>query len=181
VQILEETEFPAHRLELEITESVLLSSDETAVEVVQAVRGMGVSIALDDFGTGYSGLAYLNRFMVDRIKIDASFVQEVQQSIAAQSIIGTMISLARERGLEVTVEGVENTDQVVFLTRFGKLCYQGFLFSRPMPFEDFVQSPTILLVEGGDRLNNIPIPPAQPGISLVEQVRRRGFSGNAVA
>ena len=138
--ILAQADFPAHRLELEVTENVLISENETAADVIAAVRALGISVALDDFGTGYSGLSYLSRFQLDRIKIDASFVRELEASISAQSMVATIIHLARDRGLEITVEGVETMGQVLFLSRFGSLWYQGYLFAKPMPFSDLLQT-----------------------------------------
>jgi diguanylate cyclase (GGDEF)-like protein len=192
--ILEETGFPGRRLEIEITESIVLSSDQPAAEIVNAVRALGVSIALDDFGTGYSGLAYLNRFKVDRIKIDASFTQNLKDSLASQSIIGTIIGLARDRGLAVTVEGVENTDQVVHLSRYSDLWYQGFLFSRPMPIEELVRLPDSLLAPVADAsgLRQILQPvlqadtprdaePEQPSNAVATFRQYRALARNAVA
>jgi diguanylate cyclase (GGDEF)-like protein len=136
--ILEQTGFPAHRLEIEITENILLSDNQQSHDAIAAVRALGVSVVLDDFGTGYSGLSYLNRFNVDRIKIDATFVRGIENSATAQSIVSNIMSIARERKIKVTVEGVETVDQVLYLRRFGDLWYQGFLFARPMPFEQLI-------------------------------------------
>ncbi len=141
--ILAETGFPPHRLEIEVTENVLITRDEKSTDVIGAVRALGVSVALDDFGTGYSGLSYLSKFSLDRIKIDASFVRELEDSISAQSMIATIIHLARDRGLDITVEGVETTGQVIFLSHFGSLWYQGYLFARPMPYADLLQCSSI--------------------------------------
>lgn len=136
--ILSETRFAPGRLEIEVTENVLICDHAHASGVIDDLRALGVSLALDDFGTGYSGLSYLNRFTVDRIKIDASFVREIESSVSAQSMITTIVSLARMRDLAVTVEGVETTGQVVFLSRFGELWYQGYLFGHPMPFAELL-------------------------------------------
>ncbi len=138
--ILEQTGFPAGRLELEITENILLSDSEQSREAIEAVRALGVAVVLDDFGTGYSGLSYLNRYHVDRIKIDATFVRGIENSETAQSIVSNIMALARERNIMVTVEGVETIDQVRYLNRFGDLWYQGFLFARPMPFEQLLDA-----------------------------------------
>jgi diguanylate cyclase (GGDEF)-like protein len=138
--VLAETGFPAQRLELEITENVLLSDNKTTMETITAVRAMGISVALDDFGTGYSGLSYLNRFDLDRIKIDACFVREIEHSLSAQSIVASVVQLARDRGIKVTVEGVETMDQVLYLKRFGDIWYQGYLFAKPMPYSKLLES-----------------------------------------
>lgn len=139
LQILKATKFPANRLEIEITETVLLDNSELAVARIRQMRGLGISIALDDFGVGYSGLSYLNKFKVNRIKIDASFVRELETSATSRSIVSTMIHLGREQGFDVTIEGIETQGQVDFLERFENLCYQGFLFAKPMVLEDFVK------------------------------------------
>ncbi len=138
--ILAETGFPARRLELEITENVLLSENKATVETMAALRSMGISVALDDFGTGYSGISYLNRFDVDRIKIDACFVREIEHSLSSQSIVSSVVQLARERGIKITVEGVETMDQVMYLKSFGDIWYQGYLFAKPMPYAMLLES-----------------------------------------
>lgn len=139
LEVLRATNFPAERLEIEITETVLLENSELAVARIREMRDFGVSIALDDFGVGYSGLSYLNKFKVNRIKIDASFVRELETSATSRSIVSTMIHLGREQGFDVTIEGIETQGQAEFLSRFDDLCYQGFLFAKPMPLEDFVK------------------------------------------
>lgn len=139
LEVLDATKFPASRLEIEITETVLLENSVLAVARIRQIRGLGISIALDDFGVGYSGLSYLNKFKVNRIKIDASFVREIETSATSRSIVSTMIYLGREQGFDVTIEGIETQGQVDFLERFENLCYQGFLFAKPMALEDFVR------------------------------------------
>lgn len=139
LEVLRATNFPARRLEIEITETVLLEDSELAVARIRQMRELGISIALDDFGVGYSGLSYLNKFKVNRIKIDASFVRELETSATSRSIVSTMIHLGREQGFEVTIEGIETQGQVDFLSRFEDLCYQGFLFAKPMSLDDFVK------------------------------------------
>ena len=134
--VLLETGMPAGRLELEITETVVLEQTDIASERIETLRAMGVLVALDDFGTGYSGLSYLNRFQVDRIKIDRSFVSEVENSSAARETIESVISLARKRGCNVTAEGVETRRQFEFLQNFGHLTYQGYWFSQPIAPDD---------------------------------------------
>lgn len=138
-EILEITDFPASRLELEITETVLLVNSELAVERIRQIRSLGISIALDDFGVGYSGLSYMNKFKVNRIKVDASFIRELETSASSRSIVSTIIRLGYEQGFEVTVEGVETKGQLEFLERFDDLCYQGFLFSKPLSLDEFMQ------------------------------------------
>ena len=138
--ILAETGFPARRLEIEITENMLLSENSAALQTMASLRALGISVALDDFGTGYSGLSYLNRFDLDRIKIDACFVRDIEHSAPAQSIVASVMHLARDRGIHVTVEGVETMEQVMYLNRFGSIWYQGYLFAKPMPYAQLLAS-----------------------------------------
>jgi diguanylate cyclase (GGDEF)-like protein len=133
VRILDETGLKPSRLELEITESVLLDSAELSALTLNALRAAGVRIALDDFGTGYSSLSYLHKFAVDKIKIDRSFVQSLNSEGASDAIIQAMVDLARAMGVAVTAEGVETAEQRDFLRRIGCNELQGFLLSRPVP------------------------------------------------
>ncbi len=139
-EILEESGLPPDRLELEITESVLLNDTEEAEERIRTLKALGVSIALDDFGTGYSSLSYLNKFSVDRIKVDASFIKAIDCSGEGGAMVELIINLARERDIAVTVEGVETGTQLEFLNRFDGLIYQGYLFSPPLCYEDLLKS-----------------------------------------
>jgi predicted signal transduction protein with EAL and GGDEF domain len=132
LQILEEEGLEPTRLELEITESVLLDSAELSTLTMSALRNSGVRIALDDFGTGYSSLKYLQKFAVDKIKIDRSFVQNLETDAASDAIIQAMVDLARAMGVQVTAEGVETAEQRAFLERIGCNELQGFLLSRPL-------------------------------------------------
>lgn len=134
--VLRETGLDANRLEIEITENVLILENERAIEAITKLRELGVSIALDDFGTGYSGLSYLHRLPVDRLKIDASFVREIGHSRSAQTMLATIVDLARSRDIAVTVEGVETVEHVRFLSRLGYLWFQGYLFSKPISLDE---------------------------------------------
>ena len=142
--ILDQTGLNPDRLELEITESVLLEETEKTIERIRDLKALGVSIALDDFGTGYSGLSYLDRFSVDRIKIDASFVREIHSSSQIGSMVQTIIDLAHKRGFRVTVEGIETEEQFEFLKQFENLTYQGYLLSTPLSYDQLVQSDFLL-------------------------------------
>jgi diguanylate cyclase (GGDEF)-like protein/PAS domain S-box-containing protein len=130
--ILEETGLPAEFLELEITESAIMQDVAAAVEVLQRLRGLGVSVAIDDFGTGYSSLSYLKQFPIDALKIDKSFVRELSLRESDAAVVKTIISLARNLGLYVVAEGVEHEEQRQFLIREGCDLLQGYLFSRPL-------------------------------------------------
>jgi EAL domain-containing protein (putative c-di-GMP-specific phosphodiesterase class I) len=132
LETLRETGFEAKRLELEITESMLVDNTEQSSKTFDQLRAAGIRIALDDFGTGYSSLNYLSKFAVDKIKIDQSFVQNIDASEASDAIIQAMVDLAKAVGVEVTAEGVETTKQRDFLSAVGCNEMQGFLLSRPL-------------------------------------------------
>jgi diguanylate cyclase (GGDEF)-like protein len=121
------------RIELEITEGVLLDDSEAVRHGLAVLRAAGFRIALDDFGTGYSSLSYLRRFEVDKIKIDRSFVQHLGHAVDSTAIISAVLMLGRIMGLHVTAEGVETPEQQEFLEAAGCESMQGYLFSRPVP------------------------------------------------
>lgn len=126
---------PPQRLELEITERLLMENSEQTLAILRQLRQLGVRIALDDFGTGYSSLSYLRKFPLDKIKIDRSFVTEIATRIDQVAIIQAVLSIARALGMGVTAEGVETTIQEDCLRALGCDSAQGFLFGRPVPFE----------------------------------------------
>ena len=131
--ILAETGLPANRLELEVTEGVLVDDEEQALRILQTLRGLGLQLALDDFGTGYSSLSYLQRFPFDRLKIDKSFVQAQGQDKRAGVILTAVFALSRSLDLLVTAEGVETPEQYAALREQGCTEVQGFLLGKPMP------------------------------------------------
>jgi len=137
--VLEETGFPAHLLELEITESAIMAQGNQAPAALAALKGLGVSIAIDDFGTGYSSLAYLKRFPVDKLKIDRSFMQDIPQDINDVEIAATIIAMAKNLKLKVLAEGVETEEQLAFLQIHDCDAYQGYLYSRPLPAREFLE------------------------------------------
>ncbi|WP_250536352.1 EAL domain-containing protein [Caballeronia sp. AZ10_KS36] len=124
---------PPHCLELEITETVLMDSAESYVEAIDAIRSLGVKLSLDDFGTGYSSLSYLNRFALDRLKIDRAFVHDMLDAPADLAIVKAIIDLGHELKLRVVAEGVESAHQADTLRGIGCDQLQGFLLSKPMP------------------------------------------------
>jgi len=130
---LAESGFPPHRLELEITESVLLHNNEENISTLVALKSLGVSIVLDDFGTGYSSLSYLRVFPFDKIKIDRSFIKELSTRSDCAAIVCAITSLARTLNIATTAEGVETHDQYQLLRAAGCSLVQGYLLSRPMP------------------------------------------------
>ena len=130
---IEETGIPAHRLELEITETAMMEYPELVSEKIIALKRLGVRVALDDFGTGYSSLSYLNRFSVDTLKVDRSFVQAIPGDRSVCVMVSAIVNLARSLGLKVVVEGTETEEQIAWLSALGRIEAQGFLFSRPVP------------------------------------------------
>jgi EAL domain-containing protein (putative c-di-GMP-specific phosphodiesterase class I) len=126
---------PAHRLELEITEAVLIRDDETALDILHRLRDIGVRIALDDFGTGYSSLSYLQRFPFDKIKIDRCFVNDLAET-GGSSIVQAVVNIAAARHMTTTAEGVETERQQELLRGLGCTEMQGYLFSPPKPAEE---------------------------------------------
>jgi diguanylate cyclase (GGDEF)-like protein/PAS domain S-box-containing protein len=121
------------RLELEITESVLLDDTETSLETLHRLRETGIRISMDDFGTGYSSISYLRRFPFDKIKIDRSFVRDAATSPDARAIIRAIISLGTSLGIATLVEGIETEEQLAIVRAEGCREMQGFLFSPPLP------------------------------------------------
>jgi diguanylate cyclase (GGDEF)-like protein len=124
---------PASRLELEITEAVLIRDDETALAILHQLRATGVRIALDDFGTGYSSLSYLQRFPFDKIKIDRCFVADIADPEGSSSIVRAVVSIAAARNITTTAEGVETDEQRSLLRTLGCTEMQGYLFSPAKP------------------------------------------------
>ena len=134
VAALKETGLDASRLELEITETLLLGDSKTVMAELQAIKNMGVAIVMDDFGTGYSSLSYLWRFPFDKIKIDRSFMQAFDGSGRdAEMVVKTIIALGRELHMRVTVEGVETAQQAAFLDEAHGDQVQGYFFGKPVP------------------------------------------------
>jgi len=121
------------RLEIEITETVLLESKETTLDVLHQLRALGVRIAMDDFGTGYSSLTYLQCFPFDKIKIDRSFVKDIAENTGSLNIVRAVAALANGMGMTATAEGVETREQLDRITSEGCTEMQGFLFSQPLP------------------------------------------------
>jgi len=131
--ILAETGLDPRRLELEITEAVLIADDDAALIALNQLRALGVHIALDDFGTGYSSLQYLQRFPFDKIKIDRSFVKEVTRNSGSAAIIKAVVSIAADRSMITTAEGVETLQQRETVQNLGCTQMQGYLFSAARP------------------------------------------------
>jgi len=121
------------RLEVEITESVLMQETEQTFRTLHAIKGLGIKIALDDFGTGFSSLSYLRAFPFDKLKIDRSFVLDIETSREAKAVIRAVVTMARDLGMRVTAEGVEDLSQVQILSELGCDDLQGYYYARPAP------------------------------------------------
>jgi EAL domain-containing protein (putative c-di-GMP-specific phosphodiesterase class I) len=129
----------ADRLELEITESVLLHDNETTLMMLHQLKKLGVRIAMDDFGTGYSSLNYLRRFPFDKIKIDRSFIKDVAEKDGSWSIVQAVVGIAKARNATTTAEGVETEEQLEMLRALGCTEMQGYLFSAPKPAAEIIK------------------------------------------
>jgi diguanylate cyclase (GGDEF)-like protein len=127
----------AKYLEIELTETAVMSDPEESVGILERLSRMGVIVSVDDFGTGYSSMSYLRRFPIDKLKIDRSFITNIMTSADDASIVQAIISLAHGLRLKVVAEGIENADQVSFLQKLGCDQYQGFFFSRPVDAAGF--------------------------------------------
>ena len=125
------------RLKLELTESVVLSDVADVVAKMHALKALGVKLSLDDFGTGYSSLSYLKQLPLDQIKIDQSFVRDIATDPNDAVMVKTIIDMAQNFRLNVIAEGVETEAQLEFLKQNGCMAYQGYLFSKPVPIEEF--------------------------------------------
>jgi EAL domain-containing protein (putative c-di-GMP-specific phosphodiesterase class I) len=131
--VLRQTGLQASRLEIEITEGVLITDTDATLHILKQLKAAGVRIALDDFGTGYSSLSYLQRFPFDKIKIDRSFVWEMERNRESMSIVRAVIALGHSLQITVTAEGVETTDQLSLLQSERCDQVQGYLLGRPAP------------------------------------------------
>jgi EAL domain-containing protein (putative c-di-GMP-specific phosphodiesterase class I) len=132
-QVLKETGIDATSLELEITESVLMHSQDGSEEIMNALHARGVRLAIDDFGTGYSSLSYLKRFPIHALKIDRSFVRDVASDSDDASIVRATIAMARSLKLDVVAEGLESREQLEVIRDAGCHEVQGFFFAHPLP------------------------------------------------
>jgi EAL domain-containing protein (putative c-di-GMP-specific phosphodiesterase class I) len=158
-QALHQSGLPAERLELEITEEVLISDTKRTLDILNAFNRMGVRIAMDDFGTGYSSLAYLRRFPFDKIKIDRAFVSDVDRSSDARAIVRAIIGLSHALSIHINAEGVETIEQARTLLAEGCEEVQGYLYGHALGREEI----DALLAETGGvyaPLEQAAVPPA---------------------
>lgn len=138
--ILERTGIDPDQVELELTESMLMEQEGAVVELLGRLKSLGVHLAIDDFGTGYSSLSYLKHFPINRVKIDRSFVKDLETDPDSAAIVAAIIAMAHSLGLEVIAEGVETRPQLDFLKQQGCEQIQGYLFGKPLGADDFVQA-----------------------------------------
>ena len=134
---LKRSKLPPHLLELEVTEGMFVTNVEGAIATLHGLSNLGVSISIDDFGTGYSSLAYLAQFPIDTIKVDQSFVRQMLDEPKVQRVVSAIVTLGRSLGLQIVAEGVETPAQRDALAALGCDYFQGYLFSRPIPFDEF--------------------------------------------
>ena len=135
-ELLQISGIPAENLEIEITESVMIDSVDKALQCIDEIKSMGIKIAIDDFGTGYSSLSYLHRFPANLLKIDKSFIDEMNKSDSSRKYIASIISIGHVLGFEVISEGVEEEDQLDTLKNVGCDLVQGYIWGRPLSPED---------------------------------------------
>jgi EAL domain-containing protein (putative c-di-GMP-specific phosphodiesterase class I) len=138
-QALSECALQAGCLELEMTEGTLMQDAETMVNTLKRLKATGVKLSIDDFGTGYSSLSYLRRFSLDALKIDQSFVRDITVNADDAAITSAIIAMAKSLKLDVVAEGVQTGAQAAMLRKLGCQIMQGYLFSRPVPADQFTQ------------------------------------------
>ncbi|MBD8573843.1 EAL domain-containing protein [Pseudomonas syringae] len=141
--VLAATGLPSHRLELELTERVVIEDAASSLELMLALKALGVRLSMDDFGTGYSSLSYLKDFPFDTLKIDRSFIQEIDSSVRGRSIVQAIIALGRALSMNITAEGVETQEQLQSLAHFGCDEAQGYYLNRPMPLPALMKAISI--------------------------------------
>ena len=151
-EVVAETGISANKLELEITESMAMNINH-ALETLASLKKLGVKISIDDFGTGYSSLNYLNQLSIDRLKIDQSFVRDVIFNRNNAALVSTIISMARHLLIEVIAEGVEEQSQMEFLRKNGCYQVQGYLFSKPIPFDTLLENYGKMQSEANELVN----------------------------
>ena len=137
--ILQETKLSPELLYIELTESNIMENVASGLEILNKLRDIGVFLSLDDFGTGYSSLSYLKKFPIHNLKIDQSFVRDLEKGKQDQEIVKAIIAVAHSLGLTVTAEGIENENQSAFLKSFSCDRQQGYFFSKPLPPDQAIE------------------------------------------
>lgn len=135
-ELISSSGIPADKLEIEITESIMIESADKALQYIDEIKSMGIKIAIDDFGTGYSSLSYLNKFPANLLKIDKSFIDEMNSSDSSRQYVAAIISIGHIMGFDVISEGVEETEQLETLRKIGCDYIQGFIWGRPLSSEE---------------------------------------------
>lgn len=130
--MLQSTKIPAELLELEVTETLIIYEEKRSIELLKALKKLGVRISIDDFGTGYSSLNHLKKLPLDKLKIDRTFVNDIPGDPDSETIVKTIIRMSQDLGLEVTAEGVENIEQLEFLKEEHCPQFQGYYFDKPI-------------------------------------------------
>jgi EAL domain-containing protein (putative c-di-GMP-specific phosphodiesterase class I) len=138
-RILDEVGLAAEFLELELTEGVAMNDPQDAIAVMDRLHALGIRMSIDDFGTGYSSLSYLKKFKVYKLKIDQSFVRDINTDPEDKAIVSAVISMARSLGLQTIAEGVETKEQISYLREQGCNEVQGYFYSKPVTAEQFEQ------------------------------------------
>jgi diguanylate cyclase (GGDEF)-like protein len=162
--VLSETGVAASRLELEITEGVLLSNDEHVHDMIDKLKQIGVKLALDDFGTGYSSLSYLQRVPFDKIKVDQSFVRGASDPASRNAaLIRAMVGLASDLDMQTTAEGVETLDELLLIRNLGCSLVQGYFFGKPMPADEA----RALASKGSASRPDARLPPREPRVRII--------------
>ncbi|PHS69774.1 MAG: diguanylate cyclase/phosphodiesterase [Methylophaga sp.] len=150
-KVLTDTGMSANNLELEITESILMDDADLAIKTLTELNELGVTLAIDDFGTGYSSLSYLKQFPLDVLKIDRSFVRDVNEDADDAAIVDAILAMSKRLGLDVVAEGVETAGQLEFLQAHDCQRVQGYYFSKPLPFDElrkFIEKPVPNILMG---------------------------------
>ena len=138
ITIIENSGVAPHRIDLEVTETAFMRDFDQASKSLQTLKALGVGISLDDFGIGYSSLSYVHRLPIDKIKIDRSFIKEVETEATCGAVVKTVIDLCRNLKLTCVVEGMETDEQARILRALGCTTMQGYLFGRPMPAREVI-------------------------------------------
>jgi EAL domain-containing protein (putative c-di-GMP-specific phosphodiesterase class I) len=151
LQVLAETRLAPNYLDLELTESSIMSNAQATIDVLSTLQSMGLTISLDDFGTGFSSLSYLKRLPIDTLKIDQSFIRDLTADPDAAALVMAIVTLAHNLRLDVVAEGVETAEQLKFLQLLGCDEVQGYLFSKSLPAEELEQ---VLALNPGELLSH---------------------------
>ena len=138
-KILQEENIDGTRIELELTESLLMDASQPLLDVLESLKSLGLSLAMDDFGTGYSSLSYLKKFPIDVLKIDRSFVMDIPQQEEDMEITAAVIAMAHNLRLNVVAEGIETREQLQFLRLHKCDIGQGYLFDKPLPPDELIE------------------------------------------